>query len=286
MIESVQGGLVGPLEHAFPDCVEIVVRKPISRLFERDQFSMELTDHSACTGIDSAPFSLVNIQGMCARLGRLALADEVGAQNCAYRPDGLNPTREACPVCRPKIKTCPAGKYRREPVASEEQHYSHGQNSDYGDEIPKNSFMSVSSEWRTADHTAVGGEGMTAPLISSQRYLEPNKVLCKATRFRVFIVRTAEVELRGRRYRILLDGHNNLVAAKMRGVAAIWRAPSNRTLTAMRELGDEAFARVRRPAKPCRGADPISPAAAMDIARLASLRMWEAYARLEKGEVT
>lgn len=40
----------------------------------------------------------------------------------------------------------------------------------------------------------------------------------------------------------------------------------------------------RRPAKPCRDADKISPAAAVHIARLASLRMWEAYARLEQAE--
>jgi len=38
---------------------------------------------------------------------------------------------------------------------------------------------------------------------------------------------------------------------------------------------------VRR-AAPNREAAPISPAAAVDIARLASLRMWDAYARLEQ----
>lgn len=40
---------------------------------------------------------------------------------------------------------------------------------------------------------------------------------------------------------------------------------------------------VRR-ATPNRDAAPISPAAAVDIARLASLRMWDAYARLEQRE--
>ena len=39
---------------------------------------------------------------------------------------------------------------------------------------------------------------------------------------------------------------------------------------------------VRR-AAPDRDAPTISPAAAVDIARLASLRMWDAYARLEEG---
>ncbi|WYX32143.1 hypothetical protein WJ976_12855 [Achromobacter denitrificans] len=85
---------------------------------------------------------------------------------------------------------------------------------------------------------------MTAPLISSQRYLNTAKVLHKASRFQVFVVRTLEIELRGRRYRILLDGHHNLVAAKVRGVAPTWRGPSNRTRQVMRELGAEVFART------------------------------------------
>lgn len=85
---------------------------------------------------------------------------------------------------------------------------------------------------------------MTAPLISSQRCLDPAKVLRKACRFRVFIVRAMELELRGRRYRTLLDGHHNLAAAKMRGVAPTWRGPSNRTRQVMRELSTEAFARM------------------------------------------
>ncbi len=47
------------------------------------------------------------------------------------------------------------------------------------------------------------------------------------------------------------------------------------------EADDKLQIRVQRPAKPCREADPISPAAAINIARLASLRMWEAYELLE-----
>lgn len=39
-----------------------------------------------------------------------------------------------------------------------------------------------------------------------------------------------------------------------------------------------------RRAVPNRDAAPITPAAAVDIARLASLRMWDAYARLEQRE--
>ncbi|WP_298016723.1 hypothetical protein [uncultured Castellaniella sp.] len=39
--------------------------------------------------------------------------------------------------------------------------------------------------------------------------------------------------------------------------------------------------RCRRPAKPCRDAEKISPAAAVHVARLASLRMWDAYQKLD-----
>ncbi len=85
---------------------------------------------------------------------------------------------------------------------------------------------------------------MTAPLISSQRHLDPHKVLYKAAHFDVFVVRTLEVELRGRRYRILLDGHHNLAAARMRGVDPDWRGPSNKTVRAIRQLGAAGLARM------------------------------------------
>lgn len=39
---------------------------------------------------------------------------------------------------------------------------------------------------------------------------------------------------------------------------------------------------VARRAKPCRDAEAISPAAAVDIARLASLRMWDTYEAIDR----
>lgn len=39
--------------------------------------------------------------------------------------------------------------------------------------------------------------------------------------------------------------------------------------------------RVARKATPCKTADRLTPAQAVDVARLASLRMWESYERLE-----
>ena len=46
-------------------------------------------------------------------------------------------------------------------------------------------------------------------------------------------------------------------------------------------VGSNVLARVRRRAVPARDAHRISPEAAIDIARLANLRMWDAYKRLE-----
>lgn len=66
------------------------------------------------------------------------------------------------------------------------------------------------------------------PLISSQRYLDEKKVADKAARFRVFIVRVADVTLRGKPYRVLTDGHHNLAAARRAGVEPIWRGPSEK----------------------------------------------------------
>ena len=79
--------------------------------------------------------------------------------------------------------------------------------------------------------------------------------------------------------------------ALLRDAADIWSddllgslgSPASGVLL-LADAGGELRIRVRRPAKPCRGAEPISPAAAVDIARLASLRMWDAYERLEQGK--
>ncbi|TAM50204.1 MAG: hypothetical protein EPN57_20495 [Paraburkholderia sp.] len=66
------------------------------------------------------------------------------------------------------------------------------------------------------------------PLISSQRFLDARVVAEKAARFSVFVVRVAEVTLRGTQYRILTDGHHNLAAARRAGVEPDWRGPSNK----------------------------------------------------------
>jgi len=48
----------------------------------------------------------------------------------------------------------------------------------------------------------------------------------------------------------------------------------------MSELSGRIYAHVEIRAKPCRDADKLTPADAIDIARLASLRMWTAYEKL------
>ncbi|NYT38893.1 hypothetical protein ERD78_18750 [Allopusillimonas soli] len=76
---------------------------------------------------------------------------------------------------------------------------------------------------------------MMAPLISSQRHLDQRLVRKKAATFRTFIVRTLDVELRGRCYRILLDGHHNLAAARMAAVEPTWRGPAAKFQRIMRK---------------------------------------------------
>lgn len=83
----------------------------------------------------------------------------------------------------------------------------------------------------------------TSPLISSQRFLDPSKVADKAARFRVFVVRVAELELRGRRYRVLVDGHHNLAAARAAGVEPEWRGPPAKWLRIQRSTLPADFER-------------------------------------------
>lgn len=84
---------------------------------------------------------------------------------------------------------------------------------------------------------------MTAPLVSSQRFLDPVLVARKAAAFKVFVVRTMEVDLRGRSYRILLDGHHNLAAARLAGVDPKWRGPSIKILRIRADMPTDAFER-------------------------------------------
>lgn len=57
-------------------------------------------------------------------------------------------------------------------------------------------------------------------------------------------------------------------------------SPSSGVLL-LTQVDDQLYVRCRRLAKPCKDADKLSPASAVDIARLASLRMWNAYQQLE-----
>lgn len=69
---------------------------------------------------------------------------------------------------------------------------------------------------------------MNAPLISSQRFLDPRTVQRKAASFKVFVVRVLETSLRGRTYRVLLDGHHNLAAASLLGIEPTWKGPAKK----------------------------------------------------------
>ncbi|WP_322528961.1 chromosome partitioning protein ParB [Salinicola sp. LHM] len=76
-----------------------------------------------------------------------------------------------------------------------------------------------------------------APLISSQRYLDRGKVAHKAATFRVFRVRIHECELRGRRYRMIVDGHHNLAAARLAGVEPTFKPAGGKYARHLNRLG-------------------------------------------------
>jgi len=85
---------------------------------------------------------------------------------------------------------------------------------------------------------------MEPRLISSQRFLSPEIVQRKAKQFRVFVVRTLDINLRGRQYRVLLDGHHNLAAARLAGISPTWKGPSRKTQRVMEQMGNDAFVRM------------------------------------------
>lgn len=82
------------------------------------------------------------------------------------------------------------------------------------------------------------------PLISSQRFLSDVVVKRKAEAFKVFVVRIHECTLRGKRYRMIIDGHHNYAAAKRVGVKPTFSCPGNkfmRHLNKMTPRQQEAF---------------------------------------------
>lgn len=81
------------------------------------------------------------------------------------------------------------------------------------------------------------------PLISSQRFLNPKKVQRKASTFKKFIVSTLTIELRGAKYRVMLDGHHNLAAARLAGVEPEWRGPSLKMQRLLRGMNKAQMAR-------------------------------------------
>lgn len=82
----------------------------------------------------------------------------------------------------------------------------------------------------------------TPPLISSQRYLNREVIARKVTKFKVFVVRTVDVEMRGKLYRIILDGHHNLAAARLIGAKPTWKGPPPKIQRFMKGMTTERFA--------------------------------------------
>lgn len=80
------------------------------------------------------------------------------------------------------------------------------------------------------------------PLISSQRYLNRDVVARKANNFKVFVVRTVDLELRGRRYRVIVDGHHNLAAARLTGAEPKWKGAPPKLERIMKSMRASDFA--------------------------------------------
>ena len=79
------------------------------------------------------------------------------------------------------------------------------------------------------------------PLISSQRYLNRQVIIRKATKFKVFVVRTVDLKMRSRIYRIILDGHHNLAAARLIGAEPTWKGPPPKFQRIMKSMPPESF---------------------------------------------
>lgn len=73
------------------------------------------------------------------------------------------------------------------------------------------------------------------PLISCQKHLDMNVVRKKMAHFQVFVVRVHDVELRGKRYLLVVDGHHNLAAALLSGKPIKWKEPPRKYQNIMKK---------------------------------------------------
>ncbi|MGU3345746.1 hypothetical protein [Pseudomonas monsensis] len=80
------------------------------------------------------------------------------------------------------------------------------------------------------------------PPISSQRYLNGDVIARKAATFKVFVVRTVTMEIRGKHYRVLLDGHHNLAAARLVGAEPTWKGSAPKFERIMKRMSPDSFA--------------------------------------------
>lgn len=81
-------------------------------------------------------------------------------------------------------------------------------------------------------------------LISSQRYLDGDKVLHKARNFSVFIVNVYPLRLRGVEYTMVLDGHHNYAAAMLKGIEPQFRLASASRQRYLARLSPDELARL------------------------------------------
>lgn len=75
-------------------------------------------------------------------------------------------------------------------------------------------------------------------LISSQRFLDTEKVIDKASRFKRFIVCVYPIVMRGVQYTILMDGHHNYAAAKLAGIEPDYRPITKKVLRIIRDMSE------------------------------------------------
>ena len=81
---------------------------------------------------------------------------------------------------------------------------------------------------------------MNHPIISSQRFLDQATIDRKAaSRGRSFVVRLADLPMRGKRYRVMVDGHHNFAVAKRLGVEPVFKGPSRRFSRIIQKMGEE-----------------------------------------------
>lgn len=159
IVKRLQGRIQGGAEAAIPIVAKFADGVCCARPTQDAYFASQAHDDGSAPFGGAGLVEPIKFQSAFSRPAGLVRANKVRRRNRHNRSDRLHPTSEACAVRGQQHEARAAGQNRRQSVASEKQHDSGGENSNYGEGIARELFhlSMVGNEVRRSYRRRRGG---------------------------------------------------------------------------------------------------------------------------------